>query len=119
MVITIAHLRKDMSRTSAHTEICDIQQWMDMLKALGHKWGYHIIKDLEVEALRFNELKHQNDSLSSSALSERLTALEEEGLVARTVIDTSPPAVSYSLTERGVQIGEILHELEVTWEQTE
>ena len=107
-----------MSRASARAEADDIEQWPDILAALGCKWGYHVINALDEEDLRFNEIKGRIDNLSSSALSKRLKGLEQGGIVERTVIDTSPPAVSYSLTDRGIRIGEMLRQLEATWEQT-
>ena len=116
--ISTGRLVVDVSHASTQAEVGDAQQWTDILAALGCKWGYRIMSTIDEEALRFNEIKGEIDGLSSSALSERLTGLEEAGLVDRSVIDTPPPAVSYSLTDRGAKIGEMLNELEATWEQT-
>jgi DNA-binding HxlR family transcriptional regulator len=41
-------------------------------------------------------------------LSERLRDLEAAGLIERTVLPTSPPAVEYRLTARGRRLGPIV-----------
>ncbi len=43
-----------------------------------------------------------------------LKTLKMEGIVNRKVIETRPPRVDYSLTEKGKNIVKILHELDKT-----
>jgi len=49
----------------------------------------------------FRELSRAIDGISDSVLSARLSDLTAGGLIARTVDEGPPLAVSYSLTDRG------------------
>ena len=50
--------------------------------------------------------------LTAPVLSQRLKELRCHGLVERTVVATSPPTTTYSLTEQGNQIATHLRKLE-------
>jgi DNA-binding HxlR family transcriptional regulator len=50
---------------------------------------------------RFAELSAAVPDLSDRMLAERLRELEEEGIVARTVVPETPVRVEYSLTTKG------------------
>ena len=54
--------------------------------------------DAKQRPMRFTELKQRVDS-SSTTITRRLVELENNGLITRTVLDTHPNAVQYSLTE--------------------
>ena len=49
----------------------------------------------------FRELSRAMGGISDSVLSDRLSDLAAAGLIARTVDDGPPLAVSYALTDRG------------------
>ena len=49
----------------------------------------------------FRELSRAIGGISDSVLSDRLSDLAEAGLIARTVDEGPPLAVSYALTDRG------------------
>lgn len=69
---------------------------------VGKKWHPVIVhRLLDHGSLSYSELLDRIDGLSSKVLSESLSDLEEKHLVDRTVLDTRPPRVEYSLTEYG------------------
>lgn len=69
---------------------------------LDGKWTILIFRDLLAnKVVRFNELRRSLGSISPKTLTERLTALEDQGLVNRKVYAEVPPRVEYSLTEKG------------------
>ena len=70
---------------------------------LERRWQLSIIYAALTGALRFNEFAEAVDGISPRMLSERLRDLEAAGLIDRTVIPSSPPAVEYRLTARGQQ----------------
>lgn len=71
-----------------------------LLRVLGRRWTLQILRSLSVGTLRFVELKSAL-GVSSTVLSERLTELEREGLVAKA------PA-GYSLTPSARELESLL-----------
>ena len=65
------------------------------------KWTLLIIRDLTYGTRRFSELERSLVGISPKTLSERLSALESEGIVQRKTYAEVPPKVEYSLTEKG------------------
>jgi len=52
-------------------------------------------------AVRFNELKQAVGAIPPRTLAQRLTELEQAGMLERRVIDARPPRVEYRLTDEG------------------
>src|ERR671937_1286359 len=78
---------------------------------IGAKWTALLVHDLSEGARRFSELEHSCAGISPRTLSERLRALEEEGLVVRRSYAESPPRVEYELTEKGEALLPIIAEM--------
>ncbi len=70
-------------------------------EVIGAKWTAILVHDLSEGPRRFSELEHSCAGISPRTLSERLRALEEEGIVLRRSYPESPPRVEYELTEKG------------------
>src|SRR5207244_12365178 len=68
---------------------------------IGAKWTALLVHDLSEGARRFTELEHSCAGISPRTLSERLRALEADGIVVRRSYPESPPRVEYQLTEKG------------------
>ncbi len=68
---------------------------------LGAKWTALIVHDLSEGPRRFSDLERALPGISPRTLSERLRALEQEGIVARRSYAESPPRVEYELTDKG------------------
>lgn len=94
---------------------CAGDEWCPMIAAsavLGRKWHPVIIhRLLEQDPLSFGDLEARIQDVSGKVLSESLTDLEEKGLVERTVDDTKPVTVEYSLTSHGRALGDAIDEL--------
>ncbi|WP_202312986.1 winged helix-turn-helix transcriptional regulator [Mesorhizobium sp. L-8-10] len=75
----------------------------DFLNFLAQRWMSHIIWTLgRHEAIRFGALRRAlPGDISARVLSQRLKALEDEGLVVRRDFGTMPLHVEYSLTSKG------------------
>ena len=82
-----------------------------VLSQVTGKWRILILMALEDGALRFGETKRAIGEITQRVLTENLRGLEREGYLTRTVIDGPPVAVSYALTERGVDLVERLKPL--------
>ncbi|MFF3744262.1 winged helix-turn-helix transcriptional regulator [Streptomyces kronopolitis] len=75
------------------------------------RWGIWVLISLRSNALRFYELRESIQGVSEKMLAQTLRTLVRDGLVWREVEPTTPPQVTYGLTEFGRDIGEPLTEL--------
>jgi DNA-binding HxlR family transcriptional regulator len=80
---------------------------------IGGRWKIQIIDKLENKKLRFNELKKEFPHITERMLTLQLRALEQDGLVKRTVYAEVPPRVEYQLTERALEFVPIFRQLSV------
>lgn len=76
------------------------------LARIADKWTILVVGRLAERACRFGELRRSIEGISSKVLTETLRELEQDGLLTRTVEPTSPPAVTYTLTELGSTLAE-------------
>ncbi len=81
------------------------------LMLIGDKWKVLILRDLMPGTKRFGELKKSIGYVSQKVLTAQLRAMEESGLLTRTVYAQVPPRVEYSLTELGKSLKPILDAL--------
>ncbi|MEB3767602.1 helix-turn-helix domain-containing protein [Acinetobacter sp. MD2] len=70
-------------------------------ETLANKWVLLLMNALEHEPQHFNLLKKNIEGISPKVLSQTLKNLERDGFIKRTVMDTRPVRVEYSLTPFG------------------
>ena len=88
---------------------CEVE---DIWHVLGKTWALLILKNLSTkQAIRFNELKKLLSGISATVLSDRLSELEQEGLITKKIYAEVPLRVEYSLTKRARELETILDEL--------
>lgn len=75
------------------------------------RWGILALAALAEGDYRFNALRRRVDGVSERMLSQTLHTLERDGLVVRTVLESIPPKVEYSLTPLGRGVAEQLTSL--------
>ena len=70
-------------------------------EVLGERWTLLIIRELMIGPKRFSDIKERLNGISASVLSQRLSSMEEDGLIERAYLE--PPAASniFQLTETG------------------
>lgn len=78
------------------------------LTLIGDKWKVLILRDLLPGTKRFGEVKKSVGNISQKVLTTQLRAMEESGLLTRTVYAEVPPRVEYTLTELGQSLRPIL-----------
>lgn len=78
---------------------------------VGRKWVIIVIHNLLEEPLGFNELKKRISGISSKTLSMSLSYLTETQIIDRTVHSNSPIRVEYRLTEKGLDMKNMLDEM--------
>lgn len=81
---------------------------------VGERWTLLVVRELLLGPKRFTDLRGRLHGISTSILSERLSRLEEAGLVRRAFLE--PPAAStvYELTDDGAALKPAVFEL-IRW----
>jgi DNA-binding HxlR family transcriptional regulator len=74
-----------------------------LLDHITGKWGILVLTSLADGPLRFHQLRARVEGVSDKMLTQTLRTFADDGLVERTVIPASPPAVSYELTGLGAE----------------
>lgn len=92
-----------------HEDICPIFE--KALAILNQRWNTLIIYQLLNGRQRFSTIKDKL-KISSRVLSERLKELENEYIVYRDVIPSTPVVIEYRLTEKGAALAPVLQEVE-------
>lgn len=85
----------------AEPPMCPLSECMRLLRGA---WAPNVIWYLSQDSRRFGELRLDIPRVSARVLSARLRELESKGVVARTVVPTTPPSVEYALTELGREL---------------
>jgi DNA-binding HxlR family transcriptional regulator len=78
------------------------------LQVLDGKWTTLIVRELLAGPLRFTELRAGIGPVSAKTLTDRLRALEHQGILTRTIHPEVPPRVVYELTEQGMSLQTVL-----------
>ena len=60
---------------------------------------------------RFKQISNEIPNITDKMLSKELKDLEMNKLIERTVIDTFPPTVEYTITEHGETLRKVIQEL--------
>jgi len=84
----------------------------DALDILSGKWKLPIIIALSFGNMRFSQLAKQINGITDKMLSKELRELEMNQLVKRTVYDTVPVVVEYSMTSYGKTLEKLIEELQ-------
>jgi DNA-binding HxlR family transcriptional regulator len=95
--------------TGQSKEVCP--DFHAAIELIGKRWTGAIVSALTGGPMRFGELCKAVPGLSDRLLSQRLRELEQAGVVEREVEEGTPVKVSYSLTEKGTDLGPAIGEL--------
>jgi DNA-binding HxlR family transcriptional regulator len=78
---------------------------------IGRRWTGAIIYVLLKSRCRFAELRAAIPEITDRMLSDRLQELEQEEIVARTVVPETPVRVEYELTKKGRALASAIDEI--------
>jgi len=91
---------------------CPIANGLDLL---GDRWTLLIIRDLMFSSRRrFGELLGAPEGITTNILADRLKRLESAGIVAKKPYQDRPVRHEYSLTDRGMDLFDVLRAL-IIW----
>ncbi|MBX2897029.1 MAG: helix-turn-helix transcriptional regulator [Cyclobacteriaceae bacterium] len=83
----------------------------DVLDIINGKWKLPILICLSFGNKRFKELEREVEGITPKMLSKELRDLEANELVVRTVYDTVPVTIEYSLTAYGKSLDGVIDSL--------
>jgi DNA-binding HxlR family transcriptional regulator len=98
MVDAVRDWRERAKAAGSDVDGCPVRSVLDKV---GDKWSMLIVMTLSGGPLRFNEVKRRVPDISQKMLTQALRELQRDGMVARKVFPTVPPAVEYRLTPVG------------------
>lgn len=98
-------------------EACSSEALVRSIAILQEKWTLLIVSQLLKHPCGFNELSRKAEGVNATTLSQRLTLLEQIGVVTKTVHSTMPPRTSYELTESGRALKPVIDEIEAWGEK--
>lgn len=78
------------------------------VQLIGSKWKLLILRNLRMRPWRFNELRRDLEGVSQKVLTDSLRAMEDDGIITRTVYPEVPPRVEYALSPLGESMRPIL-----------
>ncbi|WP_296804127.1 helix-turn-helix domain-containing protein [uncultured Methanobrevibacter sp.] len=88
--------------------VCPVDRTLNLISK---KWSIQIIRDMFFGKKHFKEFKEDKPKLSNKVLSGCLKDLEENGLIEKKVLNTTPITTEYYLTEYGRSMNRIIYEL--------
>lgn len=94
-------------------EVCQFKLMAsrDALEVIQGKWRIPIIISLTHGNKRFGEIQRDIGDISPKMLSQELKSLEMNKIILRTLFDSMPVTVEYSLTPLGLSTTSLLEEL--------
>ena len=87
------------------------------IELIGARWTGAILRVLFTGQHRYAQIKAAVPGLSDTMLAQRLRTLEDEGLVERRVVPSSPVQVEYHLTAKGLDLEQVI-EAVMVWSHT-
>ena len=85
---------------------CPIATTLDLV---GDKWSLLVVRDMLRGKQTYGELLASPERIPTNLLAERLSRLENAGLITSSVNQERPVRYAYSLTEKGRALGEVLN----------
>lgn len=105
-------MKEEKTKEEMHSECTrSILPVKDALEVLNGRWKLPIIIALTYGDKRFKEISKEVRGITDKVLSKELKELEMNKLISRTVHDTFPPKVVYSITDHGHSLKKVISEL--------
>ena len=100
---------EEKQKPKERIKVCKIE---DIWQILGRRWALSTLKNLSIKkSMRFSELVKLQPGLSNTVLSDRLSELEQHGLIQKKIYPEIPPKVEYKLTKQAKELETILEDL--------
>ena len=91
---------------------CPISSALDIV---GDKWSLLIIRDISMQGKNtYNEFLKSDEKIATNVLADRLSMLEEAGILVKELHPESKAKIFYRLTKKGIDLLPILLEM-ILW----
>lgn len=91
---------------------------LDSVSLLSKKWHPAIVRCLSgTDGAGFSDIEDRLDGISAKVLTDALSELQEYEIIERREVNQSPLRVSYTLTERGEELNDVIASL-ADWGET-
>lgn len=91
---------------------------LDSVSLLSKKWHPAIVRCLSgTDGAGFSDIEDRLDGISAKVLTDALSELQEYEIIERREVNQSPLRVSYTLTERGKELNDVIASL-ADWGET-
>jgi DNA-binding HxlR family transcriptional regulator len=84
---------------------CAVANSLDLL---GDKWSLLVVRDLLHGKRTYSELTNSPEGIPTNILADRLERLESAGIITSTPYQERPVRYAYTLTPKGVALGDVL-----------
>ena len=84
---------------------CAIANSLDLV---GDKWSLQVVRDLLHGKHTYGELASSPERIPTNILADRLKRLEAAGIIASTPYQKRPTRYAYTLTPKGIALGDVL-----------
>ena len=85
---------------------CPVARTLDLI---GERWTILLLRELLLQGpRRFQDFQTSLPGVAPNILSARLKAMEDNGLVRRSLYSERPPRLEYVLTDKGKSLGPIV-----------
>jgi DNA-binding HxlR family transcriptional regulator len=98
--------RKEEKRR--YEDACGVAHALDLI---GERWAPLVLRELMFGPRRFSELRADLPGISANVLTQRLTELEERGLVRRTQLPPPASVQVYEATDWGLEAAPVIRAL--------
>ena len=99
---------------SVKKSICPARSVLNLLKG---KYTLEILSEIIDGNIHYGTLLRSVEGINHRILAQRLNDFEQEGILSRKVLPTSPPQVEYKMTNKGIALRSIVEEMK-KWEKT-
>lgn len=104
-ILVMARSRSSSSSPGNARSNCPIACALDLI---GDKWTLLVVRDLFAGKRRFGEFQDSPEGIPTNILSERLSRLEEAGLISSEPYQQNPTRYAYSLSPKGEALRPVL-----------
>jgi len=77
---------------------CPIATTLDIV---GDRWSLVLVRDMLMGKSKYSEFLQSPERITTNILADRLSRMEELGLISRTLYQERPKRYAYALTEKG------------------
>jgi DNA-binding HxlR family transcriptional regulator len=100
--------RRQKQRKRQYDDACGLAHALELI---GERWAMLVLRELAYGPRRFSELKSDLSGISANVLAQRLTELEDRGLVRKTRLPPPASVQVYEATEWGLEATPVIASL--------